>query len=106
MVRRRPVRGRRRPAREAAMRQIVTLPDEDAQKFADYLLTLTIETQLHHDKDGQAVWVCDEDRVPQARQELEAFLRNPADSRYGKASSVAREIREEEEHTEEEYRER
>jgi GlpG protein len=73
------------------MRQITTLPDPQlAQRLADHLLTLDIETQLMDEAGQVAVWVRDEDRVAQARQELEDFLRNPADARYGKASAAAR----------------
>jgi GlpG protein len=79
------------------MRLIATLSDPAARKFADYLLTLKIETRLLSDPAGQGVWVCDEDRVPQARLELEAFSRNPADTRYAKASDAARSLRLQEE---------
>jgi GlpG protein len=85
------------------MRQIATLPDEDAHRLADYLLTLDIQTQLHHEGDGTSVWVCDEDRVPQARQELENFQRNPADTRYRQAATAAGQIRRDEERSEKEY---
>jgi GlpG protein len=86
------------------MRQLVTLPDDAAQKLADHLLTLDIQTQLQREGDGTAVWVCDEDRLGQARQELEAFQRNPSDSRYRQASSTADQIRREEERDETNYR--
>jgi GlpG protein len=87
------------------MRQIATLPDERrAQKLADYLLTLRIATRLEQAADGWELWVCDEDRVPQARQELEAFERNPDDSRYDGAVAVAENIRRREAHEEKKYR--
>jgi GlpG protein len=88
------------------MRQIATLPDDAAHKFADYLLTLRIETKLERQDDGTAVWVCDEDRVPQARQELEAFQQGPTDARYGQATAVANEMRSQEERVERAYRRR
>ncbi len=88
------------------MRQIATLPDEAAQRFADYLLTLEIETRLTPEDDGTAVWVCDEDRVPQARQELEAFQRNPSDTRYRQAAAEADQLRWQKEQLEQDYRER
>jgi GlpG protein len=84
------------------MRQIGTLTDGDAARaLADYLLTLRIETQLQREAGGWAVWVCDEDRVPQARQELEAFSRNPSDPRYAEAARAAREVRRREARAEE-----
>jgi GlpG protein len=76
------------------MRQIGTLSDGDAARaLADYLLTLNIETRLQREAGGWEVWVCDEDRVPQARQELEAFTRNPADPRYAEAARAAEALR-------------
>jgi GlpG protein len=88
------------------MRQIATLPDEAAQKLADYLLTLNIETQLQQEDDGTTVWVRDEDRVPQARQELETFQRNPSDTRYSEAAATAHRLRMQEADTELEYRQK
>jgi GlpG protein len=88
------------------MRQIGTLPDEAARRLADYLLTLKIETRLQPEEGGTGLWVCDEDRVPQARQELEAFQRNPSDPRYGEASAAADQLRRQEERTERDYRRR
>jgi GlpG protein len=85
------------------MRQIATLPEDAAQTFADYLLTLKIETQLQPEADGTAVWVRDEDRVPQAREELAAFTRNPSDPRYRAASPVADALRRQEARAEEAY---
>lgn len=89
------------------MRQIATLPDrEQAHKLADYLLTLQIKTQLMAGADGWEVWVCDEDRVPQARQELTAFTSNPDDPRYGSARSSANALRQAEARQEKEYNRR
>jgi GlpG protein len=86
------------------MRQIATLPDEGAaRKLADYLLTLQIETRLDPEPDGWAVWVCDEDRVAQARQELAEFTRNPADPRYQGVARVAGALRQQQERAEKEY---
>lgn len=76
------------------MRQLATLPQaETARALADYLLTLQIDTQVEKQPDGWAIWVRDEDHLPQARQELEAFQRNPADPRYQSAGSTAETIR-------------
>ncbi|MFL6112215.1 MAG: rhomboid family intramembrane serine protease, partial [Catenulispora sp.] len=89
------------------MRQIATMPDGNAaRKLADYLLTLRIETRLDQEPDGWALWVCDEDRVPQARQELEAFTRDPADPRYAGVGRTADALRRQETAEEQEYRRR
>ena len=65
------------------MRQIGVLPDAfQARSLADYLLTLRIETQLIQEPTGWAIWVCDEDRVAQARAEFDTFQETPTDGRY------------------------
>lgn len=88
------------------MRQVATLPEDRAELFADYLLTLGIETRLDRDGSGTIVWVCDEDKLPRARSELEAFQRSPTDSRYGSARRQAATIRQKELLEDEEYEER
>ena len=73
------------------MRQLGTLPDaRQAQTLADYLLGLSIETRLLQAPAGCEVWVCDEDRLPQARAEFEAFLKAPHDRRYREAAPPRR----------------
>jgi GlpG protein len=73
------------------MRQIGTLSNEtQAITLAEYLLTLHIETRLEPEPPGWSVWVCDEDRVAQGRQEFDAFLRNPTDPRYAAAGETLR----------------
>jgi GlpG protein len=87
------------------MRQIATLPDGDAARtFADYLLTLRIDTRLEREGDGWALWVCDEDRVAEARQELGAFTTNPADPRYRAVRRAAERLRRQEARREAAYR--
>jgi GlpG protein len=86
------------------MRQIGVLPDAfQARTLADYLLTLRIETRLIEDKDGWAVWVCDEDRVAQAREELEAFQKEPQAPKYTAAAPAAEAIRRDEDAEEQDY---
>jgi GlpG protein len=76
------------------MRQLATLPNADAaQTLADHLQTLQIETRLEKLPDGAAVWVCDEDRMPQARKELADFTSNPADPRFATARQAAATLR-------------
>ena len=88
------------------MRQITTLPEQKARTFADYLLTLKIQTQLRPEAEGLAVWVCDEDRVAQARQELGDFTSNPTDPRYQAARPAASVLRREEARVEAAYNRR
>lgn len=85
------------------MRQITTLPPEPARRFCDHLTTLRIDTRQLPDSDAVAVWVCDEDRVDQARQELNQFLRHPTDPRYSRASAAARALRLKEAEEDENY---
>lgn len=78
------------------MRQVGTLNDADeAQRFADYLLTQGIAVKLDAGDDGCAIWVRDEDQLDRTRQELSEFARNPADPRYRQAQRPARQIRKE-----------
>jgi GlpG protein len=80
------------------MRQLTTLPSAaTAQTLADYLLTLKIDTRLMQEPDGWAVWVCDEDHLPRARQELEEFNRHPNDVRYQSAGRAAAAVRKQKE---------
>ncbi len=92
------------PCTSTFMRQIGVLPDSiQAHTLADYLLTLKIEARVEQEPEGWAVWVCDEDRVPQARQELEEFLKEPRAPRYAAASRTADAIRRKEDEGEQDY---
>lgn len=76
------------------MRQLAVLPNaDDARTLADHLQTLRIETRLDQQPDGAALWVFDEDKLPRAKQELEEFVRNPADPRFAAARKAAEEAR-------------
>jgi GlpG protein len=76
------------------MRQLATLPNADAaQTLADYLQTLQIDTRLERLPESCAVWVCDEDRMAQARKELADFTSNPADPRFAAARQAAATLR-------------
>ncbi len=69
------------------MRQIGMVPDAHAARtFADYLTSLSIDARLDHQTQGWALWVFDEDRVQQAKIELEQFLSNPEDPRFANAA--------------------
>ncbi len=73
------------------MRQIGTVPQaRDAQRLADYLLTLGIRCRIDAQEGGAAIWVYDEDQRDQARHALEEFLAQPTDPRYDEAARQAR----------------
>lgn len=89
------------------MRELATLPDgNQAQTLADYLLTLKISTRVDQQAESWVVWVCEEDQLAQARQEMTRFLENPTDSRYTAAIRTARALRRQEEQQEEDYRQK
>jgi GlpG protein len=76
------------------MRQLATLPNADAaQTLADHLQTLQIEARLEKLPEGWAVWVCDEDRMAQAKQELASYLSNPTDKRFSAARKAGETMR-------------
>ncbi len=87
------------------MRQAGTLPpDADAERFADYLLTLGIKTRIDDGADGRIVWIKDEKDLERGRSELAAYVANAADPKYKLAEDGARTIRKELEAREEQYR--
>ena len=72
------------------MRQAGTLPSkQDADRFADYLLTLGIKSQVELAADEWAIWIVDEDNVARSREELRQFLEHPHDARYATAKRDA-----------------
>jgi GlpG protein len=87
------------------LRQIGTLEEETvARLFADHLLTMGVRTQLRKEPAGWGVWVLEEDRIPGAVQELDAFRANPEDARFRTASRTADAIRRDSERRDQEYR--
>lgn len=79
------------------MRQIGTLSDPQlAQRFADYLLTLGIKTNVDQGAEAIAIWIRDEDHLERARAELEQFRAAPDDARYVTAGRQAKQVRSEE----------
>ena len=76
------------------MRQAGTIATkQDAQRFADYLLSLGITSKVEPSADQWAIWIHDENQIPKSREELEQFSRDPADVRYKAAETKAREVR-------------
>lgn len=87
------------------MRQAGTLPpDVDAERLADYLLTLGIKTRIDATDNGRIVWIKDEHDLERGRQELADYLANPADAKYQTAQDGARQIRQELDAKEQQYR--
>lgn len=79
------------------MRRIGTLSNEqDARRFADYLLSIDIKTRIGEGGDGWEVWGLDEDRIDAARAELKQFRTAPDADRYVSAVKLAQEKRDSE----------
>ena len=85
------------------MRQIATISSSEAKRarlFVDYLASLSIEARLEDTEGGDfALWICDEDDVSQAKEEHEAFRKDPTRDRYrqgAKAAQKERAVRERE----------
>lgn len=75
------------------MRQIGTLPEEQALRFADYLLTKGITSRVEEAGEGCAIWIHREEQLDQARQELRAFAENPNSAPYLDARREAEAVR-------------
>lgn len=76
------------------MRQAGTLSNrDDAQRLADYLLTLGIEAKIEADGTACGLWIREEDQVPRATQELEQFKADPQAARYRQATDAAGTLR-------------
>ena len=79
------------------MRRIGTLSDrQEAERFGDYLLTQQIKSQIDSAGNEWAVWVYDEDRLDEARSELEAYRADPQSEKYREAVVAADRLRHEE----------
>ncbi|HEX3725677.1 MAG TPA: rhomboid family intramembrane serine protease [Pirellulales bacterium] len=78
------------------MRQAGTIESkEDAQRFADYLLTLGISSKVESAGERWAIWIRDENQVTRSKQELDAFQLHPGEERYRTAEQSARQARRE-----------
>jgi GlpG protein len=88
------------------MRQIGTLPEEQALRFADYLLTLGITSRVEATKEGCALWIHREDHLDRAREEFQRFRDEPNASRYLDARREAEAVRRRKEKEERDYQKR
>jgi GlpG protein len=87
------------------LRQIGTLPKNlNPKAFADYLLALGMKTRVDDRPEGWDVWIYNEDHFQQARDELQAYLRQPDDPRYRGAAETAESIRRKEKELEKKFR--
>lgn len=87
------------------MRLIGELPqDHDPKTLEDHLLSLGIHSRLDQRPEGWAVWIIDEDRVEQGREELRSFLEDPDAPRFRESAKAAREIRRKEAELEKQFR--
>ena len=73
------------------MRQAGTLSNrEQAQALADYLLAQGVSTKVEPEGSAWALWVREEDQVPRAVEELQAFLADPQAPHYRQATEQPR----------------
>jgi GlpG protein len=87
------------------LRQIGTIPKEtDPARFVDHLETLGVTSRAIDSKDGWAIWVHTEDKLPQAREEFAAYTANPDDVRFESAAETAKKVRLEKARLDREYR--
>ena len=72
------------------MRQIGSIEDrEQVERFAAYLVSLGISCSVDTGNSGHIVWVHEEDRVDQAKEELAQFRNEPGHERYRNATRKA-----------------
>ena len=78
------------------MRQAGTIiTRQDADRFANYLLSLGIGSKVEPAGDAWAIWIRDENQLPRSKQELEQFQQRPQDPVYQAAEQAARKVRRE-----------
>jgi GlpG protein len=76
------------------MRLIGAIKDEQqAQRFAAYLVTLGVSNSIDFESSAWQVWVCDEDSVEKATGELRSFNENPNAPLYQAAEAKAAKLR-------------
>jgi GlpG protein len=80
-----------------SMRHIGTLSNEKhARLFSDYLLSQEIKTQVEEEDGTWMVWVRDEDRLNDARQQLQDFQAHPTDEKYRNGAATGAELKRQE----------
>ena len=77
------------------MRLIGHLPNESsAARFSDFLFIQGISNIVEAESDGWAVWIYSEDEIQKAKEFLLAYIGNPLEARFQKASRQARQLAE------------
>ena len=72
------------------MRQAGTLATrQDADRFANYLLSLGITSKIEGSADQWAVWIHDENQLERSEGRLAQFRAEPNDPRYEQAERTA-----------------
>ena len=76
------------------MRRIGTLDSQQhAERFADFLTTRGVSTQIEESHGHWNVWVRDEDLLDQSKADLDHFRQQPDAQEYLNAASKAQELR-------------
>ena len=90
------------------MRQIGTIDNESqARIFRAYLLTLNIHSDVEQTRDRTwAVWVHEENRLDEAREELDRFMADPRNPIYVSAADEGRKLEKAREQEDRKFRER
>ena len=79
------------------MRQVGLINSgQQAEVFADYLVSEGIAAHAEKENGQWAIWVRDENHLRSATEKLGAFIDNPSDQRYQGVSRRAEEVRQEE----------
>jgi GlpG protein len=87
------------------LREIGKLPKSaDSQLIRDHLLSLGMSTHATDSADGTTIWVHNEDHLPKAREEFQAYASNPDDPRFLSAAEAASKVLKEKERLDREYR--
>ena len=72
------------------MRQAGTINSkEDAQRFANYLLSLGISSKVEPAQGAFTIWIHDENQIPRSKQELAEFEASPTAERYVAAEQAS-----------------
>jgi len=79
--------------------------DKDARTFGDFLYVQGIETNLERDGEQWAIWVHDDDQLPQATKLLDEFRAAPDAARF-QAGSPAEKLRQQTQAQDEAYQKR
>lgn len=75
------------------MRLIGHLPNESsATRFSDFLFIQGIKNLVEAESDGWAVWIYSEDEIQKAKDFFMAYLGNPLEARFQKATRQARQL--------------